>query len=87
MREPNEELKDIMGRDGWGLLLEKKQKFLVDLMVRLSSSARSNDGRHQLYQGKIDGINEFFDSLIREVEKKAPTAGEKSQGQKEIAHA
>lgn len=85
MREPNELLKDIMGREGWELVLSKKREFLVDIAKKLSSSARSNDGRHQLFQGKMDGINEFFDFLKREVEKKAPTAGaSKTQGQEVV---
>lgn len=84
MRSPLEELKDMMGRDGWQLVLEMKREFQTDVAKKLSSSCRSNDGRHQLYQGKMDGVNEFFDFLIRKTEdKKSPVTQNDSEGRKE----
>lgn len=81
MRSPLENLKDIMGREGWGYLLELKSEFVRDLQKRLSSSCRSNDGRHQLYQGKIDGVQEFFDFVVRRSEdKKSPATQSVSEG-------
>lgn len=85
MRSPLEDLKDIMGREGWSLLLNLKHEFYVDLAKKLSSSARSNDGRHQLFQGKMDGVNEFFDFVARRTteEKKTPVTQNASEGRKE----
>ena len=85
MRSPLEELKDMMGREGWSLLLDLKHEFYVDLAKKLSSSCRSNDGRHQLFQGKMDGVNEFFDFVARRTteEKKPPATQGVPEGRKE----
>lgn len=84
MRSPLEDLKDIQGRDGWAYLMELRREFQVDIAKKLSSSCRSNDGRHQLFQGKMDGVNEFFDFVARRSEdKKTPTTQSASEGRKE----
>lgn len=82
MRSPLEDLKDIVGRDGWQYVLELKREFQIDIAKKLSSSCRSNDGRHQLYQGKMDGVNEFFDFIRRKTEEaKTPVTQDVTEGQ------
>lgn len=81
MKSPIEELSDIVSREGWGVLMDMQRKFKADVETRLASSCRQNDGRHQLYQGKIDGVQEFFAFVKRELENnKKPTSGASLNG-------